>query len=67
MTLLKVSFMSSQHFMVKQWIEMFENNLYCKAAPYSIMTLFLKTQQYLGPGHINQLAVAWIPRDSVAV
>lgn len=32
MTLLKVVFKSSRHFMVKQWIEMLDNNLYHKAA-----------------------------------
>lgn len=53
--------------MAKQWTEMFENNLYCKAAQYSIKSWFLKTQQHLGPGHINQLAVVAIPKDSVAM
>lgn len=53
--------------MVKQETEMLENNLYCQAAQYSTKTGFSKTQPCLGPGHINQLAAAPIPRDGVAM
>lgn len=53
--------------MVKQGTEMFENNLYRKAAQHSTKAGFLKTQQCRGPGHINQLAAASIPRDGVAM
>lgn len=56
-----------KHFVVKQGTEMFENNLYRKAAQHSIKAGFLKTQQCRGPGHVNQLAAALIPRDGVAM
>ena len=40
MTLLKVVFKSSQHFMVKQWMEMLDNNLYHKAASITKLSFY---------------------------